>query len=162
MFDRSLHQVNERLNRTLTRNQVLQQVTDQTRSKLQVSRVVIYYFYREWKGQVIIESLNQNRFSILGSTGADDCFTEDYAQQYLQGKILQIADVGASGLDPCHLTFLASINVQADLVAPIIVQQRLWGLLAAHHHEMRPWSIADVEFIKNQAQSLSTDLQQMG
>ncbi|MBV5261225.1 GAF domain-containing protein [Synechococcus moorigangaii CMS01] len=161
MFDRSLNRVNERLNRTLTRNQLLQQTTDQIRCQLWVSRVVIYYFYREWKGQVIIESLSHSEFSILGSTGADDCFNGTYAQQYLKGKILQVADVETSHFDPCHLAFLRSVRVRADLVAPIVVHQRLWGLLAAHHHDIRPWSAADVTFIQQQAQGLASDLQLM-
>lgn len=161
MFDRSLNRVNERLNRTLTRNQLLQQATDQTRWQLRVSRVVIYYFYREWKGQVIIESLSQSEFSILGSTGADDCFNDDYAQRYLQGRILQVTDIEASDFEPCHLDFLRSIRVRADLVAPIIVDQRLWGLLAVHHHEVRTWLAEEVEFVKQQAQTLAGDLQLM-
>ncbi|MEB3225406.1 MAG: GAF domain-containing protein [Synechococcus sp.] len=161
MFDRSLNRVNERLNRTLTRNQLLQQIADQTRWQLQVSRTVVYYFYREWKGQVIIESLSHGDFSILGSTGADDCFNGDYAAQYLRGRILEVEDTETSDFDPCHLEFLRSIRVRADLVAPIVVSERLWGLLAAHHHEVRPWLVEEVEFIQHQAQSLSMDLQMM-
>lgn len=155
MFDQSLNRVNERLNRTIARNRLLQQTSDQLRQKLQVNRVVIYYFYRQWKGQVIIESLSHQRFSILGSTGADDCFEMEYAEKYLQGRILQVGDVETHNFHPCHLNFLRSIHVRADLVVPIIVGDRLWGFLAAHHNEPRIWTEAEVEMVRHQANILA-------
>lgn len=155
MFDQSLNRVNERLNRTIARNRLLQQATDQMRQKLQVNRVVIYYFYREWKGQVIIESLSHQRFSILGSTGADDCFETEYAEKYLQGRTLQVSDVETHDFDLCHVNFLRSISVRADLVVPIIVGDRLWGFLAAHHSEPRIWTEAEVKMMHHQAQILA-------
>lgn len=157
MFDRSLNRIKERLNRTLARNQLLQKVTDQAQQRLQVSRVVIYYFYREWKGQVIVESLSHSYFSILGSTGADDCFNDDYAGRYLAGRTLAVDDIDQSHFESCHLAFLRSINVKADLVVPIVIDGRLWGLLAAHHHRVRSWSAADLAFLQQQAQVLAVD-----
>lgn len=127
MFEHNLNRVNERLNRTFTRNQLLQQTTDQTRWHLQVSRVVVYYFYHEWKGQVIIESLSHSDFSILGLTGPDNCFSGEYADQYLQGKVLEAADIERTGFDLCHLEFFRSIRVRAGFVAPIVVDNQLWG-----------------------------------
>nr|pir orf153 3' of petH - Synechococcus sp. (PCC 7002) [Synechococcus sp.]AAA27324.1 ORF [Synechococcus sp.] len=151
MFDRSLNRVNERLNRTLTRNQLLHRPLIKHSWQLRVSRVVIYYFYREWKGQVIIESLSQSEFSILGPRRGPMIVlmvimpngiskAESYKLQILRQVILTL------------VTWTFTINsVRADLVAPIIVDQRLWGLLAAHHHEVRTWLAEEVEFVRQQA-----------
>jgi GAF domain-containing protein len=155
MFNRSLNRVNERLNRTIARNQLLQSVTAQLRKEFQVNRVVVYYFYREWKGQVIVESLSHDDFSILGSTGADDCFNDDYADLYLTGRVLRVGDIELTNFEKCHLDFLRSINVRADLAVPVIVRGRLWGLLVAHHSEPREWSDLDVEKIQSQAVMLA-------
>ncbi|NJN72468.1 MAG: GAF domain-containing protein [Limnothrix sp. RL_2_0] len=151
MFNRSLNRVNERLNRTLARNRLLQNIVTKLRRELQVNRVVAYYFYRPWKGQVIVESLSHDDFSILGSTGADDCFNDNYANLYLGGRVLRVEDIELTNFDECHLDFLRSIRVRADLVAPIIVKERLWGLLVAHHSEPRAWSDLDVERIQSQS-----------
>lgn len=151
MCNRSLNRVNERLNRTIARNQLIQSIATKLRGELQVNRVVIYYFYRQWKGQVIVESLSHDDFSILGSTGADDCFNDDYADLYLGGRVLRVGDIELTNFDECHLAFLRSINVRADLVAPIIVKELLWGLLVAHHSEPKAWSDLDVERIQSQS-----------
>ncbi len=154
MFDRSLNRVNERLNKTLARNRLLQDVINELQQELAVNRVVLYYFYREWKGQVIVESLSNLQYSILGSTGADDCFNDNYAQLYLDGRISQVNDIEQAGYEECHLEFLRSIQVRANLVVPVIVHDRLWGLLIAHHNEPRHWTTGDRQAVKTQARRL--------
>ncbi|MGB2926909.1 MAG: GAF domain-containing protein [Limnothrix sp.] len=155
MFNRSLNRVNERLHKTLARNRLLQRVTNDLRYELQVNRVAVYYFYRQWKGQVIVESLSHNDFSILGSTGADDCFNDDYAERYLEGRVLRVENVELADFDECHVKFLQSIDVQANLVAPVIVRGALWGLLVAHHNQPRQWSDRDVETVLEQSKLLA-------
>lgn len=154
MFDHSLNRVNERLNKTLARNRLLQDAINELQAELVVNRVVLYYFYREWKGQVIVESLSHPQYSILGSTGADDCFNDNYAQLYLEGRISQVNDVELAGYEECHLEFLRSIQVRANLVVPVIVHERLWGLLIAHHHEPRHWTAGDRQTMQTQAHRL--------
>ncbi|MEB3269271.1 MAG: GAF domain-containing protein, partial [Leptolyngbya sp.] len=80
-----LQRVTERLSRTLERDQLVQTSLDQLRHRFQVDRVVLYYFYCHWRGQVTSESLADPSLSILGSTGADECFNDTYAERYLQG-----------------------------------------------------------------------------
>lgn len=155
MFDPSLNRVNKRLNRTLARNTLLQKVADDLQRQLQANRVVLYYFYRQWKGQVVIESLSHDHFSILGSTGADDCFNDKHAAWYLAGRVLNVADVEQAGFESCHLDFLRSIDVRADLVVPIVIGDRLWGFIAVHQRTVREWLAPEVEFVKTQARFLA-------
>lgn len=154
MFEQNLNRVNLRLNQTLARHRRLQKTTNVLRRSLGINRVVVYYFYRPWRGQVVIESLSHNRFSILGSTGADDCFNHEYAQWYLQGRIAIISNVEEARLEQCHLDFLRSIQVRSNLVVPIIVTGSLWGLLAAHHNKVREWSDAEVNMMSEKAKFL--------
>jgi GAF domain-containing protein len=155
MFDHGLKSIHKRLNRTLARNQLLQYVTNELRDELQVTRMVCYYFYRQWKGQVIIESLSHKRYSILGSTGADDCFNGEHADWYLAGRISRVEDVEQANFSPCHLEFLRSIEVRANLVVPVIVEDSLWGLLVAHHHQVRGWTDGETALMQRQAVELS-------
>ncbi|MDZ8095677.1 MAG: GAF domain-containing protein [Nostoc sp. DedQUE05] len=103
------------------------------RESLQVNRAVLYYFYSQWQGQLTFESLNSKEFSILGSTGPDDCFNNEYAALYLAERIKAIADIELKPIEACHRDFLRSMQVRANLVAPIIIPKGLWGLLVAHH-----------------------------
>ena len=79
MSDLGLNKILNRLSDTLARDTLVQKTTDELRELLQVDRVVLYYFYRPWSGQVTFESLSENKFSILGSTGPDECFNGEYA-----------------------------------------------------------------------------------
>ena len=74
-----LLQVVSRLSTTLERDQLVTQVTHDIQQQLAVDRVLLYYFYCKWKGQVTFEALSHPQLSIFGSTGPDECFNGDYA-----------------------------------------------------------------------------------
>lgn len=149
----------QRLHRTIKMDKTVQETTDNLRDFLQTDRVVLYYFYKEWEGRVTFESLSQERYAILGSTGPDECFNGEYATLYLDGRVSAIADIETADIAPCHRDFLREINVRANLVAPILTgdsQQTLWGLLVAHHCQApKAWTEADIEQIKKDASALA-------
>jgi GAF domain-containing protein len=154
--DQALQQVLTRLGQTLERDALVQETLSSLRLLFDVDRVVLYYFYRRWKGQVTAESLRDQRLSIYGTTGADECFNDQYAEMYLAGRIKATSDITQAGLDPCHLEFLQSIRVQANLVAPILNRQGLWGLIVAHHcRAPREWSQRDIEAMAEAAHYLA-------
>lgn len=63
---------------------------------------MLYYFYGQWEGQVTFESLSSKEFSILGSTGPDDCFNNEYAALYLAERIKAIANIELKPIEACH------------------------------------------------------------
>ncbi|WP_026103935.1 GAF domain-containing protein [Anabaena sp. PCC 7108] len=147
-----------RLVRKMQRDELVRQTTNQLRESLQVDRVVLYYFYEQWEGQVTFESLISEEFSILGSTGAEDCFNDEYAALYLAGRFRAIADIQVEPIASCHRDFLRSMQVRANLVVPILIPRGLWGLLVAHHcQKPHVWSSADIELMRTAAETLSTD-----
>jgi GAF domain-containing protein len=141
----------------MQRDELVRQTTNQLRESLQVDRVVLYYFYSQWQGQVTFESLSSQEFSILGSTGPDDCFNSEYAALYLAGRVRAIADIELEPIASCHRDFLRNIQVRANLVVPILIPRGLWGLLAAHHCQgSHQWSPSDIKIIQTGAQTLAT------
>ncbi|MEA5464448.1 GAF domain-containing protein [Leptothoe sp. PORK10 BA2] len=147
----------QRLSQTMQRDQLVQSTTDDLRKALQVDRVVIYYFYNQWEGQVTFESLSDRKFSIYGSTGPDQCFNDEYAELYLAGRARAIADIEVESIEPCHRDFLRHLNVRANLVVPILTTKGLWGLLAAHHCQgSKVWSDADIKRMEADALVLAT------
>ncbi|WP_234996578.1 GAF domain-containing protein [Planktothrix sp. PCC 11201] len=138
------------------RDILIQTELDKLRTQLQCDRVILYYFYYQWKGQVTFESLSQAIFSIYGSTGADNCFNQEYAQLYQQGRISAIADIETEAIHPCYQKFLRSIYVRANLVVPVIVDNQLWGLLIAHYCQLpHLWNASEFELVKTVAKTLS-------
>lgn len=67
-----------------------------------------------------------------------------------------IADVELEPIQPCHRDFLRSLQVLANLAVPILAQERLWGLLIAHHcQSARPWLSQDIEAMQKGAKTLA-------
>ena len=146
-----------RLSTTLNRDQLVEQVTHDLQRHLQVDRVVLYYFYRQWKGQVTFEALSDQQFSIYGSTGPDECFNGEYAALYLAGRVRAIANIETEPIAECHRDFLRDLQVKANLVVPVLIPQGLWGLLVAHHCQApRTWTERDIQAMQQGAEKLAT------
>lgn len=154
---RQLSNVFERLSQNLERDTLVQETTRDLREQLQVDRVVLYYFYRQWYGQVTFESLNDEKYTIFGSTGPDECFNQEYAALYEAGRIRAIADIEVEPIQSCHRDFLRQLQIRANLVVPVLTPKGLWGLLIAHHcQDVRPWSATDIEAMQMGAAKLAT------
>lgn len=156
--EQGLEKLLNRLVIRIQRDELVRQTTNQLRELLEVDRVVLYYFYGQWQGQVTFESLSSPEFTILGSTGPDNCFNDEYAGLYLAGRIKAIADIELEPMESCHRDFLRSLHVRANLVVPILIPRGLWGLLVAHHCQgPHHWSQSNMEIMQTAAQTLATD-----
>ena len=156
MSDSGLEKLLHRLSSNLEEDRLVQNITNNIRNKLSVDRVVLYYFYRQWEGRVTFEALSDNKYSILGSTGPDECFNGEYAALYLNGRIRAIANVEDASIAECHRKFLEDIQVKANLVVPVLTNSGLWGLLVAHHCQSTfDWSEEHIETMKAGAAELS-------
>ncbi len=155
--DRSLTRIVTRVSAVLERDALVRQTVQQLRTDLETDRVVLYYFYRQWKGRVTFESLSSERYSILGQTGPDECFNGEYAAMYEAGRVRAIADIEIEPIADCHKGFLRSMNVRANLVVPVLTARGLWGLLVAHHcRSPRDWSQSDIQQMQQSAEQLAT------
>lgn len=154
--DPDLQRVLTRLSTTLERDQLVRQTANNLQQSLGVDRVLLYYFYRLWKGQVTFEALSDRQFSILGSTGPDECFNGEYAALYLAKRVRAIADIETEPIAECHRDFLRAMQVRANLVVPVLIPQGLWGLLVAHHcQSARPWTESDITAMQQGAEALA-------
>jgi GAF domain-containing protein len=146
-----------RITKKLDQDLLVHDTIHELRELLDIDRVVLYYFYSHWQGQVTFEALSDRQYSIICSTGADQCFNEKYAQLYLEGRIYSEDDITKAPISECHREFLQSLKVRSNLVAPVIVSDKLWGLLVAHHcQEIRKWQTADLSAISHSAHRLAS------
>jgi len=154
--DPDLRALTDRVTRDLTRDRTIQRTTDRLRDQFGVDRVVLYYFYCRWEGQVTFESLSAEEYSILGSTGPDDCFNDKYADMYLAGRVRAISDIEAEPIAECHRNFLRDLHVRANLVVPVLTERGLWGLLVAHHcRSTRLWRPEEILAMERGARELA-------
>lgn len=156
-----LNQVSNQIRRSLKPEVIQQTTVHEIRQLLNADRVLIYRFKDDWRGQVTVESVVPPWCSTLGDLGADSCFIEAYAERYRQGRVRVINDIQTENIDPCHQNFLRQLQVQANLIVPILVQDDLWGLLIAHQcAQPRQWQDGEIELLQALAGQFGVAIQQ--
>ncbi|MBD2096536.1 GAF domain-containing protein [Trichocoleus sp. FACHB-591] len=156
-----LAEITQRIRQSLNLDAILNTTVVEVRQLLRVERVLIYRFEPDWSGVVIVESVITPNLSILGRTVKDQCFSDGYARQYRQGRVLNIADIYAANLSPCHVDLLAALQIRANLVVPIVQEQTLWGLLSVNQcTQPRPWSPLEIDLLKQLSDQAAIALQQ--
>ena len=131
--------------------ELFQYTVDELRRLLQCDRVVFYQFQPDGSGKIIIESVIDPTFSLLGKEIKDNCFTEncDCKEFFRQGKISSTEDILVNPHhSSCYQEFLEQIQVRAKLSVPILQEGQVWGLIIAHQcNKSRSWSKAEIELL---------------
>ncbi|MEA9709063.1 bacteriophytochrome BphP [Xanthomonas campestris pv. campestris] len=128
------------------------------RSLIGFDRVMIYRFDEEWNGDIIAEARKPELEAYLGLHYPASDIPAQARALYLRNRVRQIADVGYQpspiqptvhpqlgtpvdlsdvslrSVSPVHLEYLANMGVTATLVASIVVNDALWGLISCHHY----------------------------
>jgi two-component system sensor histidine kinase/response regulator len=181
-----LNQVISKIRHSLDLHAILSNTVEEVRHFLATDRLLIYQFQpRPGSMEVLeprpldleqspIDAVNQGyvTYQSLSSPQIDSvihfteqqCFSEyaECRQKYLDGMPVAINDVQDYYRDrPCLLNFLQKAQVQAKLIAPILVQGELWGLLIAHHcRSPRRWQPQELTLLQHIAEHLSLAVQQ--
>jgi len=143
-----INRISTQIRESLELVPILQTTVQAVRSQLNTDRVVVYRFDDTWHGEVVVEDVVPPWQSTLGEMGADSCFPTGYADYYSSGRVRAIDDIYAAGLDDCHVQYLEDLQVRANLIVPILLKKRLWGLLIAHHCSgVRHWSGSEIELL---------------
>lgn len=178
--EKLLNQVVGQIRQSLELSVILQTAVRELRSFLQVDRLVIYEF-KEFKEKIISNSSSRNSRqtgglvtyesrvsqsipSLLNVVAEDTCFTNipQYKYKYRQGQIVSIDDVEmryAASL--CLSRFLEQYWVLSKLIAPIVVNGKLWGLLIAHQcFKKRQWLESEKAFLGQIGEHLAVAIYQ--
>ncbi len=136
-------------------------LTDNLRDATCFERVMVYRFRDDESGEVIAESLEPGLEPYLGLRYPASDIPRIARELYLANSHRQIPDRqaepvailseakpsadGSPSLDlslsdlraasPVHLEYLKNMGVTASLSFSIVVGERLWGLVACHHHQ---------------------------
>lgn len=158
---RLIMEITQRIRQSLNLQEILQTTVDEVRQFLQTDRVIMFQFLPDWHGVVAVESCGTNWTAILSTTIYDPCFGEDYIEPFQQGLVTAKSDIQTAGISECHLNLLSNFQVRANLVVPILQDDRLWGLLIAHHCAApRDWQTTEIDLLRQIASQVSIALQQ--
>lgn len=140
----------KRIRLSLNLAEILNTTVFEVRQFLQTERVFIYRFEPDWSGVIAVEAVDPSCSPILGTTIKDSFFGEVSGRElYKQGRIQAIEDIYTVGLSKCHVDLLARLQVRANLIVPILQEEKLWGLLVANHCSgPRQWQQLEIDLLK--------------
>jgi len=129
---------------------------------------MVYRFDAQWNGEVIAETrcvpdpVDFLHYSFLGLHFPAEDIPAQARQLFLTNPVRTIADIESTpvpivpqlspstgraldltysvlrSVSPVHVEYLRNMGVRSSLTLSIIVDERLWGLVACHHHAPRP------------------------
>ena len=130
---------------SLSREDVLKTAVEEARRVLTCDRVLIYSVDRESQGIVIAESVGPNWPKALGRIIEDPCFEARYIKKYENGRVRALNNIYEGGMTQCYIDQLEVLAVKANLVAPVLHEGKLLGLLVAHQcSEPRVWKPLEI------------------
>jgi len=159
--ERLVAQITQQIHSSLALQEILQTIVDEVRQFLQTDRVIIFRLNEDNSGTVITESVGAEWQSLLYAKISDLCLLESSIEHYGQGLVTTKTNIDDGTIDPSHFNLLAQFQVKANLVVPILREDRLWGMIIAHHCTApRQWRLLEVDLFKELATHLGIALQQ--
>jgi methyl-accepting chemotaxis protein PixJ len=146
------------LRQSLKREDILSTAVESIRQALDLDRAIVFELDGDFNGTIIAESVVADNLSILHKQIEDTCLK---AAGYDRGKFTAIPDIYAAGLSDCHLQMLENIGVRANLVVPITIDSKIFGLLIAHEcQQPRIWQVQEIDLFKQLSIQLALALNQ--
>ncbi|PSB63797.1 hypothetical protein C7B79_12480 [Chroococcidiopsis cubana CCALA 043] len=154
-------QIALRLRRSLVQSDILTTVTDELKSALQTERVVVYRCDRDRGSTVIAESVTPGLPQALNHR-LDDPFWRNDRTAYEQiGYARAVNNIYTAGLSDRCIHNLERFAVKSSLIAPILMQDELFGLLVAHQcFGFREWQQTEIDFYTQVAIDVGFALEQ--
>lgn len=167
-----LNQMMERIRRSSDFQEILEKTACEIQQYLGIDRVKVYRFATDGTGEVIAEAIQNERLpSLKGLHFPSSDIPPQARDLFIQARQRVIVDVVSqrktlsrhnplsvgtgnsddirySPVDSCHLQYLNAMGVAASLTVPILYQNQLWGLIAAHHTQPRPFSETELQIVQ--------------
>ena len=154
LFAVKAHSSIERVRRQRSIEGLLETAVRQVREFTGFDRVMAYVFREDDSGDVVAEARRDDLVPYLGQRYPASDIPAQARRLYVLNTLRMIADVGyapvpllgapgAAPLDmsfgvlrsvsPVHVEYLQNMGVQASMSVSIVINGRLWGLIACHH-----------------------------
>ena len=144
--------ITRQIRESLNEEDVLKTTVEEIRKAIATDRVIVYGFDADWYGTVIAEAVLPGFPKALRANIKDPCFAEGYVEQYQAGRVQATNNIYEAGLTDCHIKQLEPFAVKANLVAPILKDEKLFGLLIAHQCSApRQWQQFEIDLFSQLA-----------
>lgn len=157
-------------------NEVYETITQSIKALTGYDRVMLYKFDRDYNGKVVSESKEDDLESYLDLHYPSTDIPPQARELYLKNpiRIIYNVDYEASGIQsiaidpidmslsflrsvsPIHLQYMKNMGVYASMTVSIIINKKLWGLIACHHRKPFFPNLKTMKLSEDVAQSVSS------
>jgi twitching motility protein PilJ len=156
-----VHEVTDRYRVSLNPQYILDSAIISIKSAIQADRVLVYRFDENWRGQIIAESVNPDFPIALGTETIDTVFIRNYIDKYEKNSVQAITNIDENNFSDSHRELLNRLSIKASLIAPILINNKLYGLLIAHQcSQTREWQNLEINLLKQVAIPIGYALEQ--
>ncbi|NET11043.1 MAG: EAL domain-containing protein, partial [Symploca sp. SIO2B6] len=139
---------------------ILDATIEQVRAFLGCDRIFVLAFQENWNGTVVADAHRPGRESYLGQKLHDPCFAPDWPEPYQLGRIRIVSDIEQTDMATCHRQLLRDLGIRAKILAPVVRDKVLWGLVGVIEHDApRQWSDDDVSLVHQLVTQLAIAIQ---
>ena len=159
-----LSDITYRLRQSLYFEDLLKTTVKEVRRAIKTDRVIIFGFDpTNWDGNVLAESVAPGLPQLLRVKINDPCFRERHVELYKNGQVTTINDIYQEPrVTDCYRKMLEQFAVKANLVAPILNNNELLGLMIAHQcSEPRIWQKSEVDLFAQLATQVGLAVDQV-
>ena len=119
---------------------------------IEADRVAVYRFTPNWFGEFVAEFVTPGWVKLVGPeikrVWEDSYLQETQGGRYVNNETSTVDDIYKVGHSPCHIEVLEQLQARAYITVPILIKDRLWGLLVAYQNSgPRHWQAAEVDLI---------------
>ncbi len=155
----------QELYRSLDLEETLTAALSATRQALGADRAAVYQFYPDWSGRFVSESVGEGWVPLVQAkhpkVWEDTYLQATQGGRYQHNEAFAVNDVWTIGYSPCHLELLEQFQARAYVIAPIILDEQLWGLLAIYQNSgPREWQEWEVSLLQQLGIQMAIALRQ--
>ena len=140
---------------------ILQATVTEVQNLLGCDRVLIVQINPNHTALVVSESILPNLPPMLGYELADPLLMGEYLARYRRGKVLTIDNLANASIASDIKQLLQQFQIQAQLIVPILSQNKLKSLLVAHQcARPRQWQQEEIQLLQQLADQIGVALSQ--
>ena len=145
MWTKYFANVVHKIRQSLKREDILHTTVEQVHTILKCDRALVYALNHDSYGEIVAESVSSGWTKAKGTVIQDPCFEARYLEKYRDGRFRVWNNIYEAGMTGCHIEQLERLEVRANVVVPIINEDKLFGLLVVQQcSSSRQWQHAEV------------------
>ncbi|AFZ46364.1 multi-sensor hybrid histidine kinase [Cyanobacterium stanieri PCC 7202] len=155
--------ISDHIRESLQLDNILNTCVEELRTFSKCDRVLVYQFNQDWSGVIVAESVGKGLLQSIGNIVQDSCFQESLAHNriFTTTEVIAINNIYNHGYPDCYIQLVEKYHIKANLIVPIRIQGKLWGLLIGHQcQDFRQWQEEDTSLFKEIASALAIAIKQ--